>query len=294
MTYDEFRQWFVDNTIELEGRISAYDLYAGRARPNEATVPNSATAPTGHMPKPSAVAGVTPLPAEERKTPLTSRPRSRRMSSAHAAWKDRLNAAVSHHGAAGAAGAPKTLSKKRSMLGSFANMLGALSEQEARLKEEDGGAPAPTEGATTPAAASEERRAAEDGVAYTKAEFVAHYGGLVEWLSAGPGTADASAFTVAEADALGSAAAPSGGDAGEWQAVAAEGGTYWYHTLTHEYVSPATFRTTPFCASRPSNVHALPPTHYVTPRPRPFTLRPSRHSTRRSCEGPLGTSPWRW
>ena len=62
------------------------------------------------------------------------------MSSAHAAWKDRLTAAVTYHGAAAAQS--KTLSKKRSMLGSFANMLGALSEQEALLNPEESGAPA--------------------------------------------------------------------------------------------------------------------------------------------------------
>ena len=79
MTYDEFRQWFVDNTIELEGRVSAYDLYAGRVRPgDDAEAPHGVSAPPGRIAKPSGVAGTPPLPAEELKTPLTSRPRTRR------------------------------------------------------------------------------------------------------------------------------------------------------------------------------------------------------------------------
>ena len=132
MNYHEFVQWFVDGIIELDGHISTYDLFAGRARPSdamklkaefraaadagdadahvaeeeeektergeeEAAEATLSEAPTEGLASPCTTSSL--LPTGERKTALTSGPRNRRMSSAHSEWKERMRAGPENVGA---------------------------------------------------------------------------------------------------------------------------------------------------------------------------------------------------
>ena len=132
-----------------------------------------------------------------------------------------------------------------------------------------------------------ERRVAEDGVAYTQEEFTAHYGGLAEWLSAAAVLGDADAATVVRVapDAVQSPAA------GDWQAVAAEGGTYWYHSATHECVwfalfCPRSVVCGPLYVRVPFIDAASPLSSALTPRSSPTAILHAAHERRTTWDDP--------
>ena len=208
MTHEEFRIWFAAQIVPLPS-------LPVRPRSSSGGGDGGAmSAPPGRLPK------------EKKK---------RRPTLVQNAWKDRLNHAIHSVPIAPSPKGeqPKDMGRRRESLQQFDDAFKLLDTAAGTAGDLDSGALATLaeEGGpvfTPPGASEVEQRVATDGNSYTKKEFIAHYGGLVEWTAAGGlvGAPPAAPVLVATAAAT----------SGDWVATTTDEGTYWYHTHTMECV----------------------------------------------------------